>query len=150
MIGTRYIFEVLALGGDIDLAIELMLNDEGPSYKNMINRGATALCEAFEDFTRNSSCNHHFFGDIIRVFTNYFAGLRPNPNTDDVNEILFSPVLPTDMDYANAEYKGVKAGWERNGKKTRFYIDMPDGFHGKFVFNDVCETLKIGRNEFEV
>lgn len=150
MIGTRHIFEVLALGGDIDLAIELMLNDDGPSYKNMINRGATALCEAFEDFTRNSSCNHHFFGDIIRVFTNYVAGIRPNPNLNDTNEILFSPILPTNMEYANAEYKGVKAGWRRNGEKTRFYIDMPDDFHGKFVFGSVCDELKAGYNEFDI
>lgn len=148
VIGLRYIFEVLTLGGDIDLALELILNDNGPSYKNMINRGATALCEALEDGTANASENHHFFGDIIRVFTNYIAGLRPNPKLDDINEVLFSPVIPSGMEYANASYKGVRAGWRRDGDKTVAYIDVPEGYHGSFVFGERSETLKKGYNEF--
>lgn len=150
MIGLRYIFEVLINGGDIDLAIELMLNDNGPSYKNMINRGATALCESLEDGTVNASENHHFYGDVIRVFTNYIAGLRINPELDDINEVLFSPVIPTGMEYANAEYKGVKAGWRLDGERISAYIDIPKGFHGKFLFGERREELKTGHNEFVI
>jgi alpha-L-rhamnosidase len=148
MIGLRYIFEVLILGGDIELALRLILNDEGPSYKIMINRGCTALCEAIEDGTVNASENHHFFGDIIRVFTNYIAGLRPNPELDSPNEILFSPVITDTMDYAEAEYKGARTGWKRSGDKIIAYADIPAGFFGNFVYGERKEALAQGYNEF--
>ena len=150
MIGLRYIFEVLIGGGDIDLALELITNkSEGaPSYYDMIRRGATSLCEALDDGTTNSSENHHFFGDIIRVFTNYIAGLRPNPTLDDINEICFSPVIPTGLDFAEAEYKGAKAGWRREGEKILAYIELPEGMNGYYEHGGKRCSLKVGRNEF--
>lgn len=150
MIGLRYIFEVLIQGGDMELALSLILNDEEPSYKMMINKGCTALCESIEDGTNNASENHHFFGDIIRVFTNYIAGLRPNPNLDNMNEILISPIFPSGIDFADAEYKGVKAGWKKQGDKILVYADIPEGFFGKFEYGEISVNLKCGRNEFTV
>jgi len=148
MIGLRYIFETLILGGDIDIALELITREEQPSYASMIKRGATALCEALEDGTVNSSENHHFFGDIIRVFTNYIAGLRVNPMLENEKEILFSPVIPTGMDFAETEYNGVKAGWRRDGESIKAYVFLPEGFTGKLSFGSNMLTLANGYNEF--
>ncbi len=150
VIGLRYIFEVLALGGDIDTALELICREEEPSYKAMINRGATALCESLEDGTQNSSENHHFFGDIIRVFSFYVAGLNINPECRDAKEILFSPKIPSGMEYAEAKFMGVRVGWRRVGEKLHFYADIPEDFKGKFVYGDISEELKIGHNEFNI
>ena len=148
VIGLRYIFETLILGGDIDLALELITREDDPSYAGMIKRGATSLCEAIEDGTLNSSENHHFFGDIIRVFTNYIAGLRINPTLENKNEILFSPVIPSGIDHADAEYCGVKAGWVRNGEVINAYVDLPEGFVGTVIYGDTRNELKHGHNEF--
>lgn len=148
MIGLRYIFEVLALYGDIDLALELILREDAPSYATMIKTGATALCESLEDCPINASQNHHFFGDIIRVFTNYVAGLRINPTLENKNEILFSPIIPSEIDYAEAEYNGVKAGWRRDGESIKAYVFLPEGFTGKLSFGSNMLTLANGYNEF--
>ena len=148
VIGLRYIFEVLIEGGDVDLALALMLNEDAPSYKAMINRGATALCEALDENGMNESENHHFFGDIIRTFINYVAGLRINPSLNNKNEILFAPVISKTLDYANAEYMGAKVGWKRENGKIRAYADIPDNFNGRFVFGDVNKMLRTGYNDF--
>ncbi len=148
MIGIRYIFEVLMLGGDMELALELISREDEPSYASIIKRGATALCEALEDRTYNSSENHHFFGDIIRTFTNYIAGLRPNPNMKNTNELLFSPIIPDSIDFAEAEYKGARAGWKRNGESIIAYIDVPESFCGSFVYGGTSKRLEVGHNEF--
>ncbi len=150
MIGLRYIFEVLFKGGDGALALHLILRDEDPSYGRMIKDGVTALCEALDRGTCNASENHHFFGDIIRVFTNYLAGLRPNPALDDASSILFSPVILDGMDYANAEFKDAKSGWKREGGAIKAYAYLPDGFKGRFELCGKCGDLKPGMNEFVI
>ena len=150
MIGLRYIFEVLFKGGDGELALHLMLRDEDPSYGRMIVDDVTALCEALDRGTCNASENHHFFGDIIRVFANYLAGLRPNPTLDDANSILFSPVILDGMDYANAEFKGAKTGWKRENGRIKAYAYIPEGFKGSFELCGKCGELKPGMNEFVI
>ena len=150
VIGLRYIFDILIRGGDIELALKLILNEDAPSYKAMINRGATALCESLIENGMNESENHHFFGDIIRIFINYIAGLKINPNTNDKNEFIFSPVIPESVNYANAEYQGIKVGWKRESEKIFAYAEVPEGFNGKFIFGTISKKLKSGKNEFIV
>lgn len=88
MIGARYLFHVLAKGGDADLALKMITRPEWPSYGDWIARGATAL---WEDFVRpegkQNSKNHHFFGDISAWFIRYIAGLKPNPSTCNADEV---------------------------------------------------------------
>ena len=149
VIGLRYIFEVLIHGGDIDLALELILNEEAPSYKAMINRGATALCESFDENGMNESENHHFFGDIIRIFINYIAGLRVNPNLNNKNSFVFSPIIAKSIDYADAEYKGIRVGWKRKPNKIIYmYAYVPEEFEGKLIFGEHVKKLQKGKNEF--
>ena len=148
VIGLRHIFEVLIKGGDAELALELIKNKEEPSYGAMLERGATALCEALEDGTVNASQNHHFFGDFIRVFTKCFAGIDVNPTLECANEIVFSPIVTGSLDFVNAEYKGVIGGWKRTDGKVVAYIDMPEDFHGSFVYGGESKKLSAGHNEF--
>ena len=154
MIGLRYIFEALALGGDIDLALEMICRDDEPSYAAMIKRGATSLCEALAENGLNESENHHFFGDIIRLFICYIAGLRINPYLRDVNEVIFSPTVPSCMDKASGsfDFKSGKCdfGWVRSNKGVTAYINVPSGVHGKLVYNGKSLTLKEGYNEFGI
>lgn len=154
MIGLRYIFEVLAEGGDIDLALRLICRDDEPSYGSMIKRGATALCEATMENGLNESENHHFLGDIVRIFHNYVGGLRVNPYMRDINEVIFAPKIPKDLDRADGTYRfssGVaRFGWCREGCGVRAYITVPKGVVGFFEHTNIRKTLEEGYNEFFV
>ena len=154
VIGLRYIFEVLLGGGDVDLAIEMICRPDEPSYGAMIERGATALCESLDVNGLNESENHHFLGDILRVFTSLIAGLRVNPDLTDKNTFLFAPSVPTDLDYAKAEYDFTEGkltvGWERRDGHIRFYADVPKGVKGGFVYGGFSRELTPGENEFNV
>ena len=70
----------------------------------------------------------------------------------DVNEILFSPVIPTELDFANGEYtfKSGKAifGWRKTADGIIAYITVPDGVKGKIVFGTLDLELNAGYNEF--
>ena len=150
VIGLRYIFEVLIRGGDVNLAIELISRPDAPSYGAMITRGATALCESLDINGLNESENHHFLGDIIRVFVSLIAGLRvKSPNSFD-----FEPTVADNLDYAKSEYDFVfgKAlcGYEKQDEKIKFYAEVPNGVMGRFIYGDKLTALHEGYNEFIV
>ena len=152
VIGLRYIFEVLISGGDVDLALELITRPDEPSYGSMIARGATALCEALDVNGLNESENHHFLGDILRVFVSLIAGLRVNPDLSNEENFIFAPCIPTSLDYAWAEYDFAAGklicGWEKRGTGVKFYADVPEGVKGAFSYNGFSKDLAPGRNEF--
>ena len=150
VIGLRHIFEVLIKGGDTELALELIKNKEEPSYGAMIERGATALCESLEDGTINASQNHHFFGDIIRVFTKCLAGLDINPTLTDANEIIFSPTVTESLDFTEASFMSIRAGWRRVNGTVRAFVYLPSGYRGTFVYGNEKVTLTSGHNEFTI
>lgn len=151
VIGLGSIFEVLIDGGDVDLALELITRPDEPSYAAMIERGATALCEALDTNGLNESENHHFLGDILRVFVSLIAGLRVNPTLDSAESFLFAPTVPASLEYSRAEYdfKGGKAvcTWQKEGDKVRFLADVPVGVKASFRFGNTERELNEGHNE---
>ena len=154
MIGLRYVFEVLTLGGDVDTALNMICREDEPSYAAMIKRGATSLCESLMENGLNESENHHFFGDIIRLFLCYIAGLRINPYMRDVNEIIFSPNIPSGMDKTSGSFtfKSGKCdfGWKRTEIGITAFIDVPNGVYGEYVYSGTKLPLKEGYNEFSI
>lgn len=154
VIGLRHIFEVLCLGGNSDLALEMMCRDEEPSFGAMIKRGATALCEALDENGCQESSNHHFYGDIIRVFASDIAGLKINPHMNDINSFVVSPVFPERLSHAAAEYDfasgTVRASWKREGKEIIVEITVPCGVNGCFEYGTIKEILKEGLNTFKL
>ena len=152
VIGLRYIFEVLIRGGDCDLALELITSLDEPSYGSMIARGATALCEALDTNGLNESENHHFLGDILRVFVSLIAGLRVNAECDSPSSLLFAPTLTDRLTFAKAEYDfpsgRATVGWERCGDGVRLYADVPKGVRGVFEYDGNRSSLLTGYQEF--
>lgn len=135
MIGARYLFHVLAKGGDADLALKMITRPEWPSYGDWIVRGATAL---WEDFYRpegkQNSKNHHFFGDISAWFIRYIAGLKPNPNTCNIDEVEISPCFVAALEHAKAYFDAPKGRmevcWKRESDKIVLSVSLPEGVYG--------------------
>ena len=152
VIGLRYIFEVLIRGGYTDLAIKMITRSDAPSYGAMLERGATALCESLEENGYQESENHHFFGDIIRIFISHLAGIRINPTLSDKNSLIFEPTLTDTLNYAYSEYDfdigKAYGGWRRENCSVRFYITIPTGIKGSFRYGELTTELKEGYNEF--
>ena len=154
MIGLRFILDVLIDRGDVDLALRMICRPDEPSYGSMIARGATSLCESLKENGLNESENHHFLGDIIRIFHSRIAGLAVNPSALDPSSVIFSPVIPSNLDYARGEYlfpSGLATfGWRRENGKVLAYITLPEGVKGSFAFGDIACRLKAGYQEFAV
>lgn len=150
VIGLKCIFDVLISGGECDLALEMISRPDEPSYGAMLTRGATALCESLDVNGLNESENHHFLGDIIRVFISLIAGLKLTSK----DSFIFEPHVPTSLEYARAEYVfshgKALCGWEKCEGSIRFYTDVPEGVSATFRFSDVEMPLSSGHNEFVI
>ena len=148
VIGLCYIFEVLVRGGDADLALWMISRPDEPSYGAMLQKGATALCEAIDTNGMNESENHHFLGDVIRVFVSLIAGL----NVTSHNSFIFEPSTPTTLEYARAEYGfshgKALCGWERQEGRVRLYAEVPAGVCATLKYMDTVLPLSAGHNEF--
>ena len=72
----------------------------------------------------------------------------------DVNEVIFSPTVPSGMDKSNGSFtfKSGKCsfGWERTENGVKAFTDVPSGVHGKFTYNGRDIPLHTGYNEFEL
>ena len=77
------------------------------------------------------SQNHHFLGDICSWFIQSLAGIKPNPNADDVSYIEISPNFIRQLDFAKAHFDSkfgrVSASWKRIGDKILLDVSIPDG-----------------------
>ena len=147
VLGARVLFHVLADEGYADLAFNMIVRDDYPSYGNWIKEGATTLWEQLEeDIGRVSSMNHHFWGDISSWFIQHIAGIRLNPDRHNVNEVNIEPTFISALSFADA-YHIAPAGkisthWKRNGDKITLTVEAPDCMQGiiklpeNYIFND--------------
>ena len=132
VLGGRVIFRVLCDNGYEDLAIKMITRPDAPSYGVMIADGLTTLAENVRE--PYGSLNHHFWGDISALMIEYFAGIRPNPDLQNANNIDIRPLFSTDMQHAKAYYKApagrVEVYWQRKGEEIKLELTYPAGAKG--------------------
>lgn len=137
IIGARTMFHVLAEFGYEELALYMIAKPDYPSFASWITEyNANTL---FEIITHNPpngfSHNHHFFGDFSAWFIKNLAGIIPNPNVTDPNEILISPAFVGSLNSAEGHYTApagkVSVGWKRENDSIVMNVTVPDGVTGK-------------------
>ena len=158
VLGGRVIYRVLAENGKIDLAYNMIVRPDYPSYGNWIKRGATTLWEAFHpENGRILSLNHHFWGDVSAWFYIYLAGIRVNPTGRDTSNVDIKPIFPEKLDsvdaYHDTPHGRIAVKWVKNGgeitleieaaDKLRGIIAAPDGY--KFKGGETEKALTTGK-----
>ena len=139
MIGLRHIFHALTDAGKSELAYKIITGKSRTCYGYWIENGATSLWEDFKDKDDPfpDSKNHHFLGDISSWFIQEIAGLKPNPNVNDIHFFEISPHFINAIDYAKASYDSifgkVNTMWQREKNEIQLDISMPKGTYGRIT-----------------
>ena len=128
ILGLRVIFHVLSKYDRTDLAFKMITKKDFPSYGYWIENGATSLWELFTPYNkRQSSCNHHFMGDIISWFMQNLVGINQDFRYE--NKITLSPKFIEDLDFANGYVTTpigkVSASWHRIENKIIYKTNIP-------------------------
>lgn len=141
--GIRELFHVLADFGEAELAYQMIVGPEYPSYGHWIlKENATALFESFQrEGDVPESKNHHFLGDVSSWFVRTIVGIKVNPYERDCNEVEISPTFLQRLDWAKG-YIDLKCGrlaveWKRENEDIQLKVEAPQGCKGlmKLPFN---------------
>lgn len=135
-LGARIIFHVLAKFGYADLAYNMIVRTDFPSYGFWVEKqDATSLFEDFNSPDKSpQSKNHHFFGDISSWFFKYISGVKINPCERNVKEVEISPNFIESLDHAEGyqNHLGgkISAEWKRQGNEINLKVTIPEGCYG--------------------
>ncbi|MBR5922867.1 MAG: family 78 glycoside hydrolase catalytic domain [Clostridia bacterium] len=139
ILGGRAIYRALAENGYADLAYNMIVRKDYPSYGNWIERGATTLWEQFweDDHIMTGSKNHHMWGDVSAWFYTYPGGIRINPTGRDVSNVNIAPVFLEKLNRVTASHKlplgRVEVNWNRTGETIDLRVAVPQTVHGSII-----------------
>ncbi|HZG56733.1 family 78 glycoside hydrolase catalytic domain [Paenibacillus sp.] len=127
--GTRYLMDVLADGGRIDLAYELLTRTDYPSFGYQIEQGATTLWEQWSFKGGMHSHDHAMFAGIGASFYTRLAGIRPlEPGYAKVE---IAPSVPAKLDWVEAAIDTVRgrlvSAWRKESGRVTLEIEIPQG-----------------------
>ena len=167
VLGIGALLRVLADGGHPDLAYEMAMSPDRPSYADQILHGATSLWEFIHihkpgsdevALGRLKSMNHHFWGDIAAWYMTYLAGLRVNEAFDDPARIDIAPCFVRQLGFAQARHitpRGeASCAWQRRADgKIDLFVRLPQGTHGELKLCGGWQStgdarLQPGGNQF--
>ncbi|WP_242204065.1 family 78 glycoside hydrolase catalytic domain [Aestuariivivens insulae] len=121
---TRYFIES---GERMDLIYELLQDMHHPSYGYFIKQGKTVWPERWSAV--GVSQIHTCYTGIGGYFIKGFGGIRPNPESYGMQNMIIKPALVGDISFANTEYESmygnVVVNWKREGEGAKFHIEVP-------------------------
>ena len=156
VLGARVIFFVLSRFGHTDLAHKILVDPTYPSYGQWVARGETSLCEDFNRYDQQiASLNHHFWGSISAWFIDCIAGIRFNPEADDIHRVDFVPHFVTGMEHASGYHicpdGRIEAAWQRTGESTiELMLTVPAGIHGHLILEKNWVEAESGLSALDI
>jgi len=154
IIGGRVLFHVLANFGRADLAFDMIIGPEYPSYGYFAEHGATTLFENFfSDLNDVKSMNHHFWGDISNWFIRHLAGLSYRESKLEIRPNFIDKLDSASAYYLAPEGK-IETSWERLGDKIHLKVAAPNTVQGTirpsagYIFEDGTNLKKASSGEY--
>ena len=149
---TRYLFDMLAKYGYIDVAYQLVTRQAYPSFGYMIQNEATTIWERFElklDPGMNSH-NHPMYGAIDYWFYAYIAGIRPT--SPGFGEFAVEPHYPSGLLSCSAVVDtilgDITVRWIRQYKKLWLYVSVPFGSFANVKTGAGYQRVGAGSHRF--
>ncbi|MFD2117982.1 family 78 glycoside hydrolase catalytic domain [Paenibacillus yanchengensis] len=125
--GTRYLMDVLADHGHIDLAYEVLTQEDYPGFGWQIAQGATTLWEQWSFKGDMHSHDHAMFGGIGVSFFTRLGGIEPL--SPGYAKISIRPCVPNGLAWVVASIDTVKgrivSAWRKEGDRLHVEIEIP-------------------------
>lgn len=125
-VGTPYLCRVLSNIGANDMAYQLLLNEDYPSWLYAVNMGATTIWERWNSLnpdgalssTSMNSLNHYAYGSIVEWMFRDMCGLNPASGEDGIVGFRHARIEPKpdkSLQWAKARYRSAagvyESGW---------------------------------------
>jgi alpha-L-rhamnosidase len=148
-VGTPYLCRVLSNIGANELAYQLLLNEDYPSWLYAVNLDATTIWERWNSLnpdgsissTGMNSFNHYAYGSILEWIYRDVCGLNPSASEDGAKGFRHARIAPKPhplLHSARARYRSAAGYYE-----TAWQIDESGHLHLKIAipFNATAEIV---------
>jgi len=142
--------------GRSDLALQLLLNDQYPSWLYEVDNGATTIWERWNSWTKEggfgdigmNSFNHYAFAAVCEWMMESLAGIKPGSNGFET--VLVEPVFTDKFDFVRASYDSVSGPiavrWDRTDDGFTLKVETP--VSAEIRLPDCVENVDAGMHEF--
>ncbi len=150
-VGTPYLLHVLSDYGHTELAYDLLLRTEYPSWLYPVTKGATTVWEHWDGIMEDgnfwsanmNSFNHYAYGAVADWVYCQAAGINTVEAYPGYEKIRISPLPDVRLDWleatVNTRHGVVRSRWQKQEGMWRYEIDTP-----------VETTVVIAGKEYQV
>jgi alpha-L-rhamnosidase len=136
-VGTPYLLHALSQNGYAEVAYDLLLQEQFPSWLYSVKQGATTIWEHWdgknekgEFWSRNmNSFNHYAYGSVADWVYIEACGIHTVEDKPGFEEVLISPIPTDKLDHLSAridtKYGTVSSKWYHFENKVRYEITTP-------------------------
>lgn len=155
-LATGDLLQVLADEGRANVAYELLQQRTAPSWRYMLDRGATTIWEDWEGIDEHGdaheSLNHYSKGAAIRFLHTHTLGLRQEEDSIAWEQVIIAPLPGGGVTWARGTHEGpqgsIAVHWRLDGERMHLSADIPSGTTARVVMPDGTEH-RIGAGRFE-
>jgi alpha-L-rhamnosidase len=137
-LGTPYICQVLSDNGYADLAYELLLKEDFPSWLYQVTKGATTIWEHWDGLKPDGSMwdpnmnsfNHYAYGAVCDWVFRAVGGLDTDYEKIAFKRAILRPILASDaITWAQTSYESVYGlitlRWEKKNGNVQIDVTIP-------------------------
>ena len=136
-VGTPYLLHALSQNGYAEVAYDLLLQEQFPSWLYSVKQGATTIWEHWdgknekgEFWSRDmNSFNHYAYGSVADWVYIEACGIHTVEDKPGFEEVLISPIPTDKLDHLSAsidtKYGTVSSKWYHFEGKVRYEITTP-------------------------
>jgi alpha-L-rhamnosidase len=135
--GVGYLLPVLSSTGHTDVAYRLLEQDTVPSWRYMVDAGATTIWERWDAWTTErgfqspwmNSFNHYTLGSVGEWLYRFLLGIDQQPGTAGFGHLLLRPHPGGSLSWARGSYQSVRGpvstAWKRDGSRFTYRAELP-------------------------
>ncbi len=136
-VGVGYLLPALSSSGRTDVAYRLLEQRGLPSWRYMIDHGATTIWERWDGWSEEhgfqspwmNSFNHYALGSVGEWLYRFVLGLELAPGAAGFDRLLLRPYPGGPLARAAGSYRSVRgpisSRWERSGGAFRLAVELP-------------------------
>jgi alpha-L-rhamnosidase len=136
-VGVGYLLPVLSAHGHTDIAYRLLEQDALPSWRYMVEQGATTIWERWDGWTAErgfqsplmNSFNHYSLGAVGEWLYRFVLGIEPATDGAGFSRLIMRPHPGGSLTWAHGSYQSVRglitSEWQRDTDSFTLRIGLP-------------------------
>lgn len=126
--GTKWMLEVLAKNGQVQLAYDLVARRDFPGWRYMMDHGATTFWETWKESDNVFSQNHPMFSSVSTFLHKWIGGI--DPVDGGFERIMLHPAPVRGLGSFSAsrtlDEQEIKVSWTRTDASVVFELHIPE------------------------